>query len=58
MDSKHCKFGHTHKLYYYVKWLGYEGAPDEYHWLPLTELEHAKEAVSDFHLWYLLKPKP
>ena len=58
VDLKYCKFGHTCKLYYYIKWLGYEGAPDKYQWLPLTKLEHAQEAISDFHLQYLLKPKP
>ena len=58
VDSKHHKVGCTCKLYYYVKWLGYEGTPDEYQWLPSTELEHSQEAVSDFHLWYPLKPKP
>ena len=58
VESKYHKFGHTRKLYYYVKWLGYKGTLDEYQWLPSTKLKHAQEAVSDFHLWYPLKPKP
>ena len=46
------------KLYYKIKWLGYEGTPEEYQWIVATDLEHAQEAVADFHARYPDKPKP
>ena len=46
------------KLLYLVRWLGYENTDEEFSWLPATELEHAKELVSDFHSAYPDKPGP
>ena len=46
------------KLLYLVRWLGYENTDDEFSWLPATELEHAKELISDFHSAYPAKPGP
>ena len=46
------------KLLYYVRWLGYENTDEEYSWLPATELDNAKDLVSDFHSAYPDKPGP
>ena len=46
------------KLLYLVKWAGYEGTEEESLWISATELEHASEAVSDFHQSYPDKPGP
>jgi len=46
------------KLLYKVIWLGYEDTNNDSEWLPVTELEHAKELVNDFHLKYPAKPGP
>ena len=46
------------KLLYLVRWLGYENTDDEFSWLPATELEHAKDLISDFHAAYPDKPGP
>ena len=46
------------KLLYLVRWLGYENTDDEYSWLPATELEHAKDLITDFHTAYPAKPGP
>ena len=46
------------KLLYLVRWLGYENTDEEFSWLPATELEHAKDLVSDFHSAYPDKPRP
>jgi hypothetical protein len=46
------------KLLYYVCWEGYQGTDEETSWLPATELDHAKELVADFHIWYPNKPGP
>ena len=46
------------KLLYLVRWLGYENTDEEFSWLPATELEHAKELISDFHSAYPVKPGP
>ena len=46
------------KLLYLARWLGYENTEDEFSWLPATELEHAKELISDFHSAYPDKPGP
>ena len=55
LDSKlDCR--RTCKLLYYVRWLGYEDTDKEYSWLPATELEHAKDLISDFHSTYPNKP--
>src|SRR6202043_3471517 len=57
LDSKIDK-RHICKLLYLVQWTGYEGTDEETSWLPATELEHASEAVSDFHHAYPNKPGP
>jgi len=46
------------KLLYKVIWLGYKDTNNDSEWLPATELEHAKELLSDFHLQYPSKPGP
>jgi len=46
------------KLLYKIIWLGYEDTDNDSKWLPATELEHAKELLSDFHLRYPSKPGP
>jgi hypothetical protein len=46
------------KLLYLVRWLGYEGTSEETSWILATELDHASEAVSDFHSAYPAKPGP
>ena len=45
-------------LLYLVHWLGYENTDEEFLWLPATELEHAKDLISDFHSAYPDKPSP
>lgn len=45
-------------LLYCVRWTGYEDTDEEYTWVLATELEHAPEAVADFHLRYPDKPGP
>lgn len=45
-------------LQYCVRWLGYEGHPDEFEWLPATELIHAQELIQEFHLAHPDKPGP
>src|SRR5882724_5190915 len=46
------------KLLYLVWWMGYEGTDEETSWILATELRHATELVSDFHLAYPGKPGP
>ncbi|KAF8233301.1 hypothetical protein L208DRAFT_1557295, partial [Tricholoma matsutake] len=49
LDSKidnHCRC----KLLYFVWWEGYQGTDEETSWLPATELDHAQELVTDFHI--------
>ena len=46
------------KLLYLVHWLGYENTDEEFSWLPATELEHAKDLITDFHSAYPDKPGP
>ena len=46
------------KLLYLVRWLGYENTDEEFSWFPATELENAKELVTDFHSAYPNKPRP
>ena len=48
----------AYKLLYKVIWLGYENTDNNSKWLPVTELEHAKELLNDFHLKYPSKPGP
>ena len=46
------------ELLYLVRWLGYENTDEEFSWLPATELDHAKDLISDFHSTYPDKPGP
>jgi len=46
------------KLLYKVIWLGYEDTRDESEWIPASELTHATDLVSDFHIAYPTKPSP
>ena len=46
------------KLLYKVIWLGYEDTGDESEWIPASELSHAVDLVSDFHITYSAKPGP
>ena len=46
------------KLLYKVIWLGYEDTGDESEWIPASELTHAVDLVSDFHIAYPAKPGP
>ena len=46
------------KLLYRVIWLGYEDTRDESKWIPTSELTHASDLVSDFHITYPAKPSP
>ena len=46
------------KLLYKVIWLGYEDTGDESKWIPTSELTHAMDLVSDFHIAYPTKPGP
>jgi len=46
------------KLLYKVIWLGYEDTGDESKWIPASELSHAADLVSDFHIAYPAKPGP
>ena len=46
------------KLLYKVIWLGYKDTDNNSEWLPVMELEYAKELVNDFHLKYPAKPGP
>jgi len=46
------------KLLYKVIWLGYEDTGDKSKWIPASELTHAADLVSDFHIAYPAKPGP
>ena len=46
------------KLLYKMIWLGYEDTGDESEWIPTSELTHAADLVSDFHIAYPTKPGP
>ena len=46
------------KLLYKVIWLGYEDTGDKSEWIPASELFHAVDLVSDFHIAYPTKPGP
>ncbi len=48
----------TCKLLYKVIWLEYEDTGDESEWIPASELTHAVDLVSDFHIAYPTKPGP
>ena len=44
------------KLLYKVIWLGYKDTGDESEWISASELSHAADLVSDFHIAYPTKP--
>ena len=46
------------KLLYKVIWLGYEDTGDKSEWIPVSELTHAVNLVSDFYITYYAKPSP
>jgi len=46
------------KINYRVRWLGWEGTPEEYSWEPPENLENAKDKLAEFHRRYPNKPKP
>jgi len=46
------------KLLYKMIWLGYEDTEDESKWIPISELTHAADLVSNFHIAYPTKPGP
>ena len=57
VDSKiDCRW--ACKLLYKVIWLGYEDTGDKSEWIPTSELTHAADLVSDFHITYPTKPGP
>ena len=44
------------QLFYLVDWVGY--GPEERTWEPATNVEHAKDAVADFHRAHPRRPSP
>ena len=46
------------KLLYKVIWLEYENTGDKFEWIPASELTHAADLVSDFHIVYPTNPSP
>jgi len=46
------------KLLYKVIWLRYEDTGDESKWITASELTHAVDLISDFHITYPTKPSP
>ena len=44
------------KLLYKMIWLEYEDTGDESEWIPVSELTHVTDLVSDFHIAYPAKP--
>ena len=46
------------KLLYKVIWLGYEDTEDKSEWISISELTHASNLVSNFHITYPAKPSP
>jgi len=57
VDSKIDRW-RTCKLLYKIICLGYEDTDNDSEWLPVTELEHAKKLMNNFHLKYPAKPGP
>jgi len=41
-----------------TQWSGYESTPDEYQWIPATDLDNAAELLSKFYSLYPDKPGP
>ena len=46
------------ELFYYVRWLGYEGTDEEYQWISATNLTNADDVAQEFHDRYPSKPGP
>jgi len=46
------------KLLYKVIWLVYKDTGDKSEWIPISELTHAANLVSDFHIVYPAKSDP
>jgi len=46
------------KLLYKVIWLGYKDTGDKSEWISTSELSHAVNLVSNFHITYPAKPGP
>ena len=54
VDSKiNCQW--VCKLLYKVIWLGYKDTRDESKWIPTSELTHAADLISNFHIAYPTK---
>ena len=57
VDSKiNCQW--TCKLLYKIIWLDYENTRDKSEWIPMSELTHTTNLVSDFHISYPNKSGP
>lgn len=52
VDSKYDRRYRDCQLHYKVRWSGYEGTDEEFTWEKANNLEHAQEAVADFHKAY------
>jgi len=48
----------TCKLFYLVRWTGYEGTDQEHSWISAVDLTHADEATEEYHERYPNKPGP
>ena len=46
------------KLLYKIIWLEYEDTGDKSEWISISELTHAADLVSDFHITYSTKSGP
>ena len=58
LDSKIDRRRRNCKLLYLVHWSGYEGTDEETSWLLATELDHASELITNFHVRYPDKSGP
>ena len=57
VDSKIDKHYHC-SLCYYIKWFGCPSHPKEFQWLGDDDLDHAHEAIEEFHRANPTKPGP
>jgi hypothetical protein len=59
LDSKYdLRHWSSCELFYYVRWLGYEGTDEEYQWTSATNLTHAEDVINNFHERYPTKSGP
>ena len=58
LDTKIDNCHRACKLLYLVRWTGYEGTDEETLWILASELGHASELVTDFHMAYPAKHGP